>query len=109
MEPAMVVSRTDLDSEPHQGQAPRHRRPLGADSPLLPPRPEPKRPDRPGRPPIEDRKALTGIPSVLKTGINWEDLPVEMGCGGVASDGCPQLGGSTACGGSGFRPAEPNA
>ena len=49
--------------------------------PLLPPRPEPKRPDRPGRPPIEDRKALTGILFVLKTGINWEDLPVEMGCG----------------------------
>src|SRR4030081_224904 len=49
--------------------------------PLLPPRPEPKRPDRPGRPPIEDRKALTGILFVLKTGINWEDLPQEMGCG----------------------------
>ncbi len=49
--------------------------------PLLPPRPKPKRPDRPGRPPIEDRTALTGILFVLKTGINWEDLPVEMGCG----------------------------
>src|SRR3954465_6725892 len=49
--------------------------------PLLPPRPEPKRPDRPGRPPIEDRRALTGILFVLKTGINWEDLPVELGCG----------------------------
>ena len=49
--------------------------------PLLPSRPKPKRPDRPGRPPIEDRKALTGILFVLKTGIDWEDLPVEMGCG----------------------------
>ena len=49
--------------------------------PLVPARPKPKRPDRPGRPPIEDRKALTGILFVLKTGINWEDLPVEMGCG----------------------------
>jgi transposase len=49
--------------------------------PLLPPRPEPKRPDRPGRPPIDDRMALTGILFVLRTGINWEDLPSEMGCG----------------------------
>lgn len=24
---------------------------------------------------------LTGIPFVLKTGIPWEDLPQEMGCG----------------------------
>src|SRR3954451_16065737 len=49
--------------------------------PLLPPRPKPKRPDRPGRPPLEDRKALTGILFVLKTGIDWEDLPQELGCG----------------------------
>ncbi len=34
-----------------------------------------------GRPPIPDRKALTGIIFVLKTGIPWEDLPQEMGCG----------------------------
>src|SRR5512135_2588940 len=49
--------------------------------PLLPPRPKSKRPDRPGRPPIADRKALTGIVLVLQTGIHWEDLPVERGCG----------------------------
>src|SRR5512147_614003 len=49
--------------------------------PLLPQRPKPKRPDRPGRPPIDDRQALIGILVVLKTGINWEDLPCEMGCG----------------------------
>lgn len=48
---------------------------------LLPPRKPPKRPDRPGRPPLGDRKALTGILFILKTGINWEDLPAEMGCG----------------------------
>jgi transposase len=43
----------------------------------------PKRPPRPkgGRPPLDDRKALTGIIFVLKTGIPWEDLPQEMGCG----------------------------
>lgn len=34
-----------------------------------------------GRPPIDDRKALAGIIFVLKTGIPWEDLPQEMGCG----------------------------
>jgi transposase len=34
-----------------------------------------------GRPPIDDRAALTGILFVLKTGIPWEDLPQEMGCG----------------------------
>jgi len=30
---------------------------------------------------MPDRKALTGILFVLKTGIQWEDLPQEMGCG----------------------------
>jgi len=34
-----------------------------------------------GRPPVDDRKALEGIIFVLKTGIPWEDLPQEMGCG----------------------------
>src|SRR5919197_3491485 len=47
-------------------------------APLLPPqRPKPKG----GRPPVPDRKALTGILFVLRTGIQWEDLPIEMGCG----------------------------
>lgn len=32
-------------------------------------------------PRLPDRKALTGILSVLKTGIPPEDLPAEMGCG----------------------------
>ena len=35
----------------------------------------------PGRKRIPDRRALTGILFVLKTGIPWEDLPQEMGCG----------------------------
>jgi transposase len=34
-----------------------------------------------GRPPIDDRRALTGILFVLKSGIPWEMLPQEMGCG----------------------------
>src|SRR5438128_11999096 len=48
--------------------------------PLLPP-PKPRRFRYPGRKPVDDRKALTGILFVLKTGIPWEDLPWEMGCG----------------------------
>jgi len=35
----------------------------------------------PGRKPVSNRAALTGILFVLKTGIAWEDLPQEMGCG----------------------------
>jgi transposase len=34
-----------------------------------------------GRKPVPNRKALTGIMFVLKTGIPWEYLPQEMGCG----------------------------
>jgi transposase len=35
----------------------------------------------PGRKRIDDRKVLTGILFVLRTGIPWEYLPQEMGCG----------------------------
>lgn len=35
----------------------------------------------PGRKRVPDRQTLTGILFVLKTGIAWEDLPQEMGCG----------------------------
>jgi transposase len=48
--------------------------------PLLPP-PKPRRRKHPGRKPLEDRCALTGILYVLRTGIPWEYLPKEMGCG----------------------------
>ena len=48
--------------------------------PILPP-PKPRRFRHPGRKPLDRRKALTGILFVLKTGIPWEDLPQEMGCG----------------------------
>ena len=34
-----------------------------------------------GRPRVPDRACLTGILFVLKTGIPWESLPMEMGCG----------------------------
>jgi transposase len=47
-------------------------------APLIPPeRPKPKG----GRPPIPGRAALTGMLFVLKSGIPWEMLPAEMGCG----------------------------
>jgi transposase len=48
--------------------------------PLIPPR-KPRRFRYPGRKPLDDRKALTGILFALKTGIPWEHLPAEMGCG----------------------------
>src|SRR4051812_46733695 len=34
-----------------------------------------------GRPWVDNRKALTGILFVLRTGIPWEYLPIELGCG----------------------------
>src|SRR6516225_1223466 len=46
--------------------------------PLIPPHPpQPKG----GRPFLDDRKVLTGILFLLKTGLPWEELPQEMGCG----------------------------
>lgn len=48
--------------------------------PLLPP-PKPRRERYPGRKPLEHRKVLTGILFVLQSGIPWEMLPKEMGCG----------------------------
>jgi transposase len=52
-------------------------------APLLPP-PKPRRYPYPGRRPIDDRAALAGIVFVLKTGINWNQLPTGLvGCSGV--------------------------
>ena len=47
--------------------------------PLLPPeRPKPKG----GRPRAPDRSALAGILFVLRTGIQWHEVPAELGCCG---------------------------
>jgi transposase len=49
-------------------------------APLFPaPPPRPKG----GRPPVPDRVALTGILFVLRSGLQWELLPKEMGCSGM--------------------------
>jgi transposase len=48
--------------------------------PLLPP-PKKRRRRNPGRKPLGNRQVLTGILFVLKTGIPWEFLPKELGCG----------------------------
>lgn len=39
------------------------------------------RPGRRGRPAVNDRAALAGIIFVLQSGIPWNMLPREMGCG----------------------------
>jgi transposase len=48
--------------------------------PLLP-QPPKRRFRFPGRKPLDQRKILTGILFVLKTGIAWDDLPADWGCG----------------------------
>ena len=47
--------------------------------PLLPLEPEPS--PLGGRPRVTNRQALTGVVFVLRTGIPWQALPTEMGCG----------------------------
>jgi transposase len=45
------------------------------------PRPKRRAKWKGGRPRVPDRACLTGIVFVLKTGLPWEYLPQEMGCG----------------------------
>jgi transposase len=46
----------------------------------LPP-PKPRRSKNPGQKPMDARRALTRILYVLKSGIPWEVLSQELGCG----------------------------
>ncbi|UXN00465.1 IS5 family transposase [Xanthomonas hortorum pv. pelargonii] len=43
--------------------------------------PQVKRSPKGGRPRISDQQALNGIVYVLRTGVPWEDLPMELGYG----------------------------
>ena len=43
--------------------------------------PNPAVPRHPGRKPLDDRAVLTGILFILQTGLRWDLLPREMGCG----------------------------
>jgi len=52
--------------------------------PLLP-APKPRRFRYPGRKPLTNRQALTGILFVLRSGIAWNLLPAEMNCGSGSS------------------------
>ena len=45
------------------------------------PKPPRRRWKHMGRPRIPDRAALTGIVFVLRSGLPWQMLPKEMGCG----------------------------
>lgn len=45
------------------------------------PAPKRRRVHHPGRKPADNRRVLTGIIFVLKTGIPWNALPREFGCG----------------------------
>ncbi len=48
--------------------------------PLLPPE-KPRRFRFPGRKPLDRRAILRGILFVLRSGIRWDDLPADLGCG----------------------------
>lgn len=52
-------------------------------APLLP-RPKPKK--KPGRPRMDDRRAMTAIFYVLRTGCQWKALPRSLGAASTVHD-----------------------
>jgi len=53
---------------------------------LLPPPPKHKRKDRPGRPRMDDRKAMNAIFYILRTGCQWNALPRSLGASSTVHD-----------------------
>jgi len=53
---------------------------------LIPPPPPKKNKDRPGRPRMDDRKALNGIFYILRTGCQWKALPRSLGAKSTVND-----------------------
>jgi transposase len=51
---------------------------------ILPP-PKQRRTRYPGRRPMDPQRALLGLLFVLRSGIPWEMLPQELGCGSGTS------------------------
>jgi putative transposase len=53
---------------------------------LLPPPPKKKRKDRPGRPRMDDRKAMNAIFYVLRTGCQGKAIPRSLGAASTVHD-----------------------
>jgi putative transposase len=53
--------------------------------PLIPSHP-PKNKDRPGRPRMDDRRAMNAIFYVLRTGCQWKALPRSLGASSTVND-----------------------
>jgi putative transposase len=54
--------------------------------PLIPSPPPKKNADRPGRPRMDDRRAMNGIFYVLRTGCQWKALPRSLGASSTVND-----------------------
>ena len=53
---------------------------------LIPPPPRKKNKDRPGRPRMDDRKAMNAIFYILRTGMQWKALPRSLGAASTVHD-----------------------
>jgi len=54
--------------------------------PLIPPLPPKRNEDRPGRPRMDDRKAMSAIFYILRTGCQWKALPRSLGASSTVND-----------------------
>ena len=55
-------------------------------SPLLPKRKRRRGTNRGGRPPMDDRQAMTAILYILRTGCQWKAIPRSLGSGSTVHD-----------------------